>query len=115
MDNTPETTLDTRFSDPDAAPTSWADTRRALEAAEVFWISTVRGTGQPHVTPLVAVWLDGALHFSTGAEEQKAGATETVTVKWRARPERSVTSLASGESIGHVTSACRVGLQGSGR
>jgi hypothetical protein len=24
------------------------------------------------VTPLVAVWLDGALHFSTGATEQKA-------------------------------------------
>jgi general stress protein 26 len=72
MDITPETTLDTRFSDPGAAPTSWADTRRALESAELFWISTVRSTGEPHVTPLVAVWLDGALHFSTGAEEQKA-------------------------------------------
>lgn len=72
MHATPETTLDTRFSDPDASPTSWADTRRALEAAELFWISTVRTSGQPHVTPLVAVWLDDALHFSTGAEEQKA-------------------------------------------
>lgn len=72
MHATPETTLDTRFSDPDASPTSWADTRRALEAAELFWISTVRTSGQPHVTPLVAVWLDDVLHFSTGAEEQKA-------------------------------------------
>ena len=25
----------------------------------------------PHVTPLVAVWLDGAVHFCTGAGEQK--------------------------------------------
>src|SRR6266496_4340877 len=40
--------------------------------AELFWISTVRADGRPHVTPLVAVWLDGALHFSTGAGEQKA-------------------------------------------
>ncbi len=43
-----------------------------LETAELFWISTVRADGRPHVTPLVAVWLDGALHFSTGAGEQKA-------------------------------------------
>src|ERR687897_161537 len=30
----PTADLDTRFSDPGAAPTSWDDTRRALEAAE---------------------------------------------------------------------------------
>jgi Pyridoxamine 5'-phosphate oxidase len=38
----------------------------------MFWITTVRADGRPHVSPLVAVWLDGALHFSTGAQEQKA-------------------------------------------
>ncbi len=43
-----------------------------LETAELFWISTVRADGRPHVTPLVAVWLDGAIHFCTGATEQKA-------------------------------------------
>ena len=48
------------------------ETRRALEAAELFWISTVRADGRPHVTPLVAVWLDDALHFATGPGEQKA-------------------------------------------
>jgi nitroimidazol reductase NimA-like FMN-containing flavoprotein (pyridoxamine 5'-phosphate oxidase superfamily) len=68
----PVTTLDTRFSDPDAVATSWDETRRMLETAELFWISTVRADGRPHVTPLVAVWLDSALHFSTGADEQKA-------------------------------------------
>jgi general stress protein 26 len=45
---------------------------RALETAELFWITTVRADGRPHVSPLVAVWLDGAIHFSTGAAEQKA-------------------------------------------
>jgi nitroimidazol reductase NimA-like FMN-containing flavoprotein (pyridoxamine 5'-phosphate oxidase superfamily) len=67
----PRAELDPRFSDPRAVATPWADTRRALEAAEIFWISSVRTDGRPHVTPLVAVWLDGALHFSTGADEQK--------------------------------------------
>ena len=70
--NDPVTAIDTRFSDPDAHATAWDETRRALESAELFWISTVRADGRPHVTPLVAVWLDGALHFTTGATEQKA-------------------------------------------
>ena len=66
------TKLDTRFSDPDAVATSWDEISRVLETAELFWISTVRADGRPHVTPVVAVWLDNALHFSTGANEQKA-------------------------------------------
>jgi general stress protein 26 len=68
----PTTSLDPRFSDPAATPTPWPDTLRAIETAELFWITTVRADGRPHVTPLVAVWLDGALHFCTGAAEQKA-------------------------------------------
>src|SRR6059036_2687173 len=67
----PVTELDTRFSDEDVVATDWEETRRALEDAELFWISTVRADGRPHVTPLVAVWLDDALHFCTGAGEQK--------------------------------------------
>jgi nitroimidazol reductase NimA-like FMN-containing flavoprotein (pyridoxamine 5'-phosphate oxidase superfamily) len=68
----PVTKLDTRFSDPNAVATNWDETRRVLETAELFWISTVRADGRPHVTPLVAVWLDDAIHFCTGAGEQKA-------------------------------------------
>ena len=68
----PSTTLDSRFSDPDARATSWDETRRALADAELFWVSTVRQDARPHITPLVAVWLDEAIHFCTGATEQKA-------------------------------------------
>jgi len=68
----PVTTLDERFSDADAVAIGWDETRRALEAAELFWITTVRRDGRPHVTPLVAVWLDDAIHFCTGPGEQKA-------------------------------------------
>jgi nitroimidazol reductase NimA-like FMN-containing flavoprotein (pyridoxamine 5'-phosphate oxidase superfamily) len=67
----PVTELDARFSGPGAVVTPWEDTRRVIDDAELFWISTVRADGRPHVTPLPAVWQDGALHFCTGAAEQK--------------------------------------------
>jgi nitroimidazol reductase NimA-like FMN-containing flavoprotein (pyridoxamine 5'-phosphate oxidase superfamily) len=70
FDPTPE--LDTRFSDPEAAATPWAVTASVLEAAELYWLTTVRGDGRPHVTPLIGVVQDGAVHFCTGLEEQKA-------------------------------------------
>ena len=69
---TPVTTLDQRFSGPDAVATGWDETREALEEAQLFWITTVRADGRPHVTPLVAVWSAGAIHFCTGTGEQKA-------------------------------------------
>jgi nitroimidazol reductase NimA-like FMN-containing flavoprotein (pyridoxamine 5'-phosphate oxidase superfamily) len=66
-----QTELDPRFSDPAAEATSWEATVALLEAAQLAWITTVRDDGRPHVTPLVTVWLDDAVHFCTGAEEQK--------------------------------------------
>src|SRR5690348_15348759 len=63
--------IDARFSQPDATPTPWPQVEAVLEGAELFWISTVRADGRPHVTPLPAVWFDDALHFCTGAGEQK--------------------------------------------
>src|SRR3954447_290375 len=67
----PHAELDARFSGPNAVATPWDDVRAVLERAELFWITTVRTDGRPHVTPLPAVWHDGALHFCTGAGEQK--------------------------------------------
>ena len=70
MEPVPE--QDVRFGDPASSPTPWADVQHVLETAELFWISTVRREGQPHVTPLPAVWADDCLHFCTGPGEQKA-------------------------------------------
>jgi hypothetical protein len=67
----PVTTFDEQYSDPAAVAVDWAETQRALEAAELFWISTVRADGRPHVTPVVAAWAEGAIWFSTGSGEQK--------------------------------------------
>jgi general stress protein 26 len=63
--------LNTGFSQPGATPVPWSRVVGVLEDAEIFWLSTVRRDGRPHVTPLPAVWDGGALHFCTGAEEQK--------------------------------------------
>jgi general stress protein 26 len=68
----PQSKVDERFSGPDATTTPWEVVREQLEEAQLFWITSVRANGQPHMTPLVAVWMDGALYFSTGENEQKA-------------------------------------------
>ncbi|MCW3038724.1 MAG: putative pyridoxamine 5-phosphate oxidase-related protein [Solirubrobacterales bacterium] len=60
------------FSSPDAVATSWTHAREELEHAELYWLSTVRPDGRPHVTPLIGIWLDGAMYFCTGSDERKA-------------------------------------------
>ena len=67
-----EASIDTRFSDPAAQPTPWAETEQALANAELYWLTTVRADGRPHVTPLIGVYHDDAIHFCTGLREQKA-------------------------------------------
>jgi pyridoxine/pyridoxamine 5'-phosphate oxidase len=68
----PVTELDARYGEPGVTPIDWSQATSELDGAELFWISTVRDDGRPHVTPLLAVWQDGAMHFCTGAQEQKA-------------------------------------------
>ena len=67
----PVTTLDQEYSDPAATAIGWDETRAVLETAELFWLSTVRVDGRPHVTPVVAAWAEDAIWFSTGSGEQK--------------------------------------------
>jgi nitroimidazol reductase NimA-like FMN-containing flavoprotein (pyridoxamine 5'-phosphate oxidase superfamily) len=68
----PVADLDTRFSSETAHATPWSEVADLLESAEIYWLSTVRPDGRPHVTPLIAVWNDGALYFCTGPTERKA-------------------------------------------
>jgi uncharacterized pyridoxamine 5'-phosphate oxidase family protein len=71
VEREPITTLAV-FSSDDAVPTGWAQGREVLQDAPLYWLSTVRPDGRPHVTPLLGIWLDGALYFCTGADERKA-------------------------------------------
>ena len=68
---TPVSTTLTRYGAAEAKATSWEDTVRVLETAELFWLTTVRPDGRPHQTPVVAVWGEGAIHFHTGDTEVK--------------------------------------------
>jgi hypothetical protein len=68
----PVTELHPQFSSDGATPTPWPEARELLERAEIFWLSTVRPDGRPHVTPSLSVWLNDALYFCTGLAECKA-------------------------------------------
>lgn len=70
--STPRAELDHRFGDAGAEPTPWPEAQRVLGEAELYWLTTVRRDGRPHVTPLIGVWHDGAMHFCTGRGSQKA-------------------------------------------
>ena len=63
--------LDKRFGETDQAA-DWQTVSDALAGAELYWLTTVRGDGRPHVTPLVGVWIDDSFAFCTGSDEQKA-------------------------------------------
>jgi nitroimidazol reductase NimA-like FMN-containing flavoprotein (pyridoxamine 5'-phosphate oxidase superfamily) len=81
----PVTTLDDQYSDPAAVAVGWHETTKILESAELFWVSTVRSDGRPHVTPVVAAWWNEAIWFTSGADEQKS-------VNMRANPHVVLTT-----------------------
>jgi Pyridoxamine 5'-phosphate oxidase len=72
MSSHPAGAIDSRFSAPEAGPTPWPEAQSALEGAELYWLTTVRADGRPHVTPLIGVVDGGVAHFCTGLDEQKA-------------------------------------------
>ncbi len=64
-------TLDKRFGARDE-PLDGGTVREALASADLYWLTTVRSDGRPHVTPLVGLWLQDSFVFCTGGAEQKA-------------------------------------------
>ncbi len=69
---TPLTDIHPGFSSAGSAPVDWAEGRQQIDDAQIFWLSTVRPDGRPHVTPLLAVWHNDAMYFCTGPDERKA-------------------------------------------
>jgi hypothetical protein len=60
------------LGDAEARPPSWREARARLEEAQFYWLSTVRPDGQPHIMPVLAIWLDGALHVSASPASRKS-------------------------------------------
>lgn len=53
----------------DYVPT-WADAEQALEAAEMYWITSL-DNGEPHTVPVIGVWWEGALYSCNPRTERK--------------------------------------------
>jgi hypothetical protein len=63
-------------------PVNWADIIERLDEgstpapeahnSRTTWLITVNEDGSPHVTPVGALWMDGAFWFQTGARTRKA-------------------------------------------
>ena len=56
----------------DATPTPWAEARGRLADADSYWLATVCPDGLPHLVPVLAVWVDGALHLVASPTSRKA-------------------------------------------
>ena len=54
-----------------ATTTSWTEARRRLAEADSYWLATVQPDGRPHLVPVLAVWVDGALHFVASPTSRK--------------------------------------------
>jgi hypothetical protein len=52
-------------------PLPWHTVRDALRDTRMYWLATVHPTGRPHVRPVLAVWLDGALYTTSNAAARK--------------------------------------------
>lgn len=50
----------------DAGTTPWDEALRRLAEGGTYWLATVRADGRAHVMPVLAVVVDGSVHFSTG-------------------------------------------------
>jgi hypothetical protein len=100
----------------ESGTTSWEVARDRLanpEKQRTSWLATTRPDGRPHVMPVIAFWIDGAIHIVTGESTRKARnlaadgrcviATSSTTlpsidivVEGRADP------LIEGDAVGHI-------------
>lgn len=51
---------------------AWDLAQDALSESRTYWLATVRPDGRPHVAPVWAIWLDGAVYFSSDEQARKA-------------------------------------------
>ncbi|MEV0168640.1 pyridoxamine 5'-phosphate oxidase family protein [Nonomuraea fuscirosea] len=53
-------------------PAPWAEARERLAGAHAYWTATNHPSGQPHVRPVFAVWVDEALYLSSDPTARKS-------------------------------------------
>jgi Pyridoxamine 5'-phosphate oxidase len=100
----------------ESGTTSWEVARDRLtnpEEQRTSWLATTRPDGRPHLVPVIAFWIDGAIHIVAGEGTRKARnlaadgrcviATSStrlpsldIVVEGRADP------LTEGDAVGHI-------------
>jgi hypothetical protein len=53
-------------------PASWADVSAAIGSHETYLVSTVSPVGEPHVVPVLGLWIDERFYFNSAATAWKA-------------------------------------------
>ncbi len=51
----------------------WEVVRDVLKDTRLYWLATMHPAGRPHVRPVLAVWVDGALYSTSTRLPAKAG------------------------------------------
>lgn len=41
----------------------WEEVRKELEAAQTYWVTSVRPNGRPHIVPRDGIWLDDSWYY----------------------------------------------------
>ncbi|MCG5432376.1 pyridoxamine 5'-phosphate oxidase family protein [Mycobacterium sp. MYCO198283] len=52
-------------------PVPWPHVDEVLRTAEMYWLSTVREDGRPHVTPILGLWRTDTFRFISQWDDQK--------------------------------------------
>jgi Pyridoxamine 5'-phosphate oxidase len=72
-ERTPERTVSMLGDDAGSLPWEMARERLANpELPRTYWLATTRPDGRPHLMPVIAFWIDDALHVVAGEGTQKA-------------------------------------------
>jgi hypothetical protein len=93
----------------------WELVRAGLADARMYWLATVHPTGRPHVRPVLAVWLDGALYTTSAGQARKGrnlAADPRCSVTARTDNmdvvlEGAATLVTSEEALQHIAQAYR--------
>ncbi|WP_158554129.1 pyridoxamine 5'-phosphate oxidase family protein [Micromonospora deserti] len=52
--------------------TPWSEAMERLGTADAYWLVTTGADARPHMVPVLAVLVDGTLHFATSGRSSKA-------------------------------------------
>jgi uncharacterized pyridoxamine 5'-phosphate oxidase family protein len=58
-------------AEPGTEPLSWEEVRQRFDAERWYWVATTGPDGQPHVRPVLAVWVHDKIYSTTSPGARK--------------------------------------------